>query len=68
MNITAWSGISMHPIEGFIYEHAAVFPCMFFHHPTIIWFTKIHLTLAAILGHDGYDFPGAGDWLHYIHH
>ena len=67
-NVVVWSGISMHPIEGFIYETAALTPLLFYHHPLLIWIVKLHLTLAAILGHDGYEFPGAGDWVHYIHH
>ena len=58
----------MHPIEGFIYETAAVIPCFFYHHPAIINFMKIELTLSAVLGHDGHDFPGSGDWWHQVHH
>ena len=57
-NFTAWSGISMHPIEGFVYESACIVPCFFFHHPILIWLIKIDLTYKAILGHDGYDYPG----------
>lgn len=29
---------------------------------------KVHLLLAAILGHDGHYLPGAGNYNHYLHH
>jgi sterol desaturase/sphingolipid hydroxylase (fatty acid hydroxylase superfamily) len=67
-NFEPWSGISMHPIEGIMYESATLIPLFFFHHPLVIHVIKIDLTLSAVLGHDGYDFPGAGDWYHLIHH
>jgi len=28
-NVTAWSGISMHPIEGIVYMSAIIIPCFF---------------------------------------
>ena len=57
VNFTAWSGISMHPIEGFIYETAAIVPLFFFHHPIMILIIKVDLVYKAVLGHDGYSFP-----------
>ena len=67
-NFQPWSGIAMHPVEGFMYETACMLPCLFFHHPIMINITKIEENLGAILGHDGFDFPGNGDWYHLIHH
>ena len=61
-NYTVWSGISMHPIEGFLYESACLVPCLFLHHPLIIFIIKVDCTYKAILGHDGYDFPGASNF------
>lgn len=58
----------MHPIEGFIYESGILIPILFKHHPIIIVVTKIDLIYAAILGHDGYEYPGHGDWMHTVHH
>lgn len=58
----------MHPLEGVIYMSACVLPCIFMHHPILIWIVKIDLVLRAIIGHDGYSFPGSGDWTHYVHH
>lgn len=58
----------MHPIEGFLYHSANLIPIMFTHHPIIINVCKIDLNYAAILGHDGYEYPGHGDWFHTVHH
>lgn len=59
----------MHPIEGFLYESATAIPVLLFnHHPIIINVCKIDLNYAAILGHDGYEYPGHGDWFHSVHH
>lgn len=58
----------MHPIEGIIYETAAFVPCLFYHHPLMVNIMKLELSLSAILGHDGFDFPGSSDYFHYVHH
>jgi sterol desaturase/sphingolipid hydroxylase (fatty acid hydroxylase superfamily) len=34
----------------------------------MIYIVKLDLNLGAALGHDGYDYPGSGDWFHYVHH
>ena len=67
-NYNVWSGISMHPLEGFLYETAVVIPLLFTHHPLMLFFIKVDLSYKAILGHDGYDFPGASNLNHFIHH
>jgi lathosterol oxidase len=67
-NFQPWSGISMHPVEGFLYETACMLPCLVFHHPVMINLVKIEENLAAVVGHDGHDFPGTGDWFHLVHH
>lgn len=38
------------------------------HHPSIVPLIKFHLTLLAIMGHDGHDSPGGGSYMHYLHH
>ena len=67
-NIQPMSGISMHPIEGLFYECSTLMPLMFTHHPIMTLFIKIDLNYAAILGHDGHEYPAHGDWFHTIHH
>jgi len=57
-NITAWSGLSMHPIEGFVLETAFLVPLFFTHHPVMLYIVKCDLNYKATVGHDGYDFPG----------
>merc|ERR1712203_28812 len=56
-NFDTWSGISMHPIEGWLYDNATMIPWFFFHHPLVINVCMIDLHLGAMLGHDGYDYP-----------
>ena len=58
----------MHPLEGFLYESANIVPCFFLHHPSVLLICKIHLSLMAMWGHDGYDSPGQGHYFHYLHH
>lgn len=58
----------MHPLEGFFYESAIMIPVLFAHHPIVIVVCKIDLSYAAILGHDGYEYPGHGGWMHQVHH
>ena len=67
-NIQPMSGISMHPIEGIMYESATLLPLLFMHHPIMINFIKIDLNYSAVLGHDGHEYPGHGDWMHLVHH
>lgn len=67
-NPTAWSGVSMHPVESFTYYTAAFIPLIFGAHPIVFFYTKFDLTLAALIGHDGFAFPGGGSQPHWLHH
>jgi len=67
-NPTSWSGISMHPVEGTAYFTAALIPFFFGAHPIAFMTTKIDLWLGAMIGHDGFGFPGGGGYFHYLHH
>ena len=33
-----------------------------------MWCTKLDLGFKAYWGHDGYAYPGTGDWYHHVHH
>ena len=59
---------SMHPVEGAIYYSAALIPVYFGLHPTFAVATIIDLALGAWLGHDGFQWPGSGDYFHLLHH
>jgi sterol desaturase/sphingolipid hydroxylase (fatty acid hydroxylase superfamily) len=68
-NPTALSGISMSPIESFLYFSVAFLPgYLWSAHPLIFLLYKIDCNLAAIWGHDGHGDPGAASYPHYLHH
>ena len=69
-NCSAFSGISMKPIESIIYFSAAIIPLCFLsgYHPIIHLYTKIDLQIGAFLGHTGFDAFGCGSYFHQLHH
>lgn len=68
-NPTSWSGISMHPVESSGYYTAMLVPVLFGAHPLVMLYTKMDLTMAALIGHDGFGAPpGGGSQPHYLHH
>jgi len=63
-----WSGLSMHPVEHFIY-YTVTLTCLFVPlHPIHFFYCKFHADVAPIGGHDGYASPGGGADFHYLHH
>jgi sterol desaturase/sphingolipid hydroxylase (fatty acid hydroxylase superfamily) len=52
-NPTSFSGVSMHPIESSIYYSTMFLPIAFGAHPLVMLYTKMDLTIAALVGHDG---------------
>ena len=70
-NPTAFSGTNMHPVEATIYYSAAFIPVLCFPgpiHPAVALSCIIDCGVAAWLGHDGFQWPGAGDYYHLLHH
>jgi len=67
-NPTAFSGTSMHPIESFTYFTAALICVPFGCHPTIFLGCVMDCAVGAWLGHDGFQWPGSGDYFHQLHH
>lgn len=71
INTNVWSGLSFHPLEGFLYF--STLSLVFFLRPTFTEFTIFRslVILAPIGGHYGYDF-WQGKYLakidHYVHH
>lgn len=64
-----WSGLSMHPIEHFLYYSCAWLPPLLFAtHPLHFLYAKFHADIAPIGGHDGYDEPSANGDFHWLHH
>ena len=70
-----WSGLSMHPLE-----HLAYFSAMAIHwvvpsHPLHMLFTQMHLLMAPVPGHAGFERVEVGrasldthGYAHYLHH
>jgi len=63
-----WSGLSMHPVEHFLYYSCTWLPLVFTAHPLHFLYVKFHADIAPIGGHDGYDEPSANGDFHYLHH
>eukprot|EP00038_Savillea_parva_P026013 m.50738 g.50738 ORF g.50738 m.50738 type:complete len:357 (+) comp7261_c0_seq1:112-1182(+) len=63
-----WSGLSMHPVEHFLYYSCAWVPLIFTAHPLHFLYCKFHADIAPIGGHDGYDEPSANGDFHWLHH
>ena len=59
----------MHPVESTIYLSSALFPALFLpQHPVHFLFKKYYTSISPIGGHDGFDQPGGGSFIHYLHH
>lgn len=63
-----WSGLSMHPVEHFLYYSCAWVVFWFTAHPLHFLYVKFHADIAPIGGHDGYGEPSANGDFHYLHH
>jgi len=63
-----WSGLSMHPVEHFLYYSVTLLPLLFPLNPLHFLYCKFHADIAPIGGHDGFGLPGGGADFHYLHH
>ena len=68
VNPTAFSGTSMHPVESTLYYSAAFIPCLWGGHPILALTCLYDCAIGAWLGHDGFQWPGSGDYFHMLHH
>ena len=67
-NITAFSGTNMHPVESSLYYSAALMLIPLGVHPALVVGAIVDLGMAAWIGHDGFVWPGGGDYYHELHH
>eukprot|EP01006_Ploeotia_vitrea_P003359 TRINITY_DN112490_c0_g1_i1.p1 TRINITY_DN112490_c0_g1~~TRINITY_DN112490_c0_g1_i1.p1 ORF type:complete len:353 (-),score=27.71 TRINITY_DN112490_c0_g1_i1:143-1177(-) len=67
-NPTAFSGTNMHPVESTLYYSASLIAVAFGCHPAIVIGCIVDCGVGAWLGHDGFQWPGSGDYFHQIHH
>ncbi len=58
----------MHPVESSTYFTAMLVPVIFGAHPIIMLYTKMDLSLAALIGHSGIADVGNASQPHTIHH
>ena len=73
---SAWSGLSMHPIEHLLYFSGVLLHWVIPSHPLHAIFHLMHAGLAPAAGHTGFDkFVGKGErgimvggFFHYLHH
>ena len=68
-----WSGLSMHPIEHFLYYSCAWLPPLVLRsvtalHPLAFLYAKFHADIAPIGGHDGHGVTSANGDFHWLHH
>jgi sterol desaturase/sphingolipid hydroxylase (fatty acid hydroxylase superfamily) len=65
-----WSGLSMHPIEHFLYYSCAWLPPLLGAtcHPLMFLYCKYHADIAPIGGHDGHGEPSCNGNFHWLHH
>lgn len=63
-----WSGLSMHPVEHLIFFTSCCL-CLFYElHPLHMLFPCVYARISPIAGHDGFDRPAGGSYVHYLHH
>jgi len=63
-----WAGLSMHPVEHFLYYTVTLVPLLVPLHPLHFLYVIFHADIAPIGGHDGYAAPGGGGDFHFLHH
>ena len=70
-----WSGMSMHPLEHLVYFSSIALHWVVLSHPVHAVFNMVHLNLAPIPGHVGFEHVELGRYryptnghAHYLHH
>ena len=58
----------MHPVEATLYYTAAFIPVSLGLHPVHALAVIVDCAMGAWLGHDGFMWPGSGDYFHMLHH
>ncbi|MFV0307580.1 MAG: sterol desaturase family protein [Desertimonas sp.] len=75
VNPSPWSGLSMHPVEHALYFSAMTIHWIVPSHPLHMLFTQMHLAMAPVPGHSGFEEIEIGGttldthgFAHYLHH
>ena len=65
---SAFSGISMHPLESAIFFSTMGLAALCSAHPIVILHCKFYNISAAMLGHESFGGPSTGGYAHWVHH
>ena len=65
---TAFSGISMHPVESAIFFTTVPLAALCGVHPIVLLHYKYYNIVQAMIGHESYGGPSTGGNFHWLHH
>lgn len=65
---TAFSGISMHPVESALFFTTLPLVALMRAHPIVLLHYKFYNIVQAMIGHESYGGPSTGGSFHWIHH
>lgn len=65
---TAFSGISMHPVESTIFFSTMLIAGLLGAHPIVALHYKYYNIVVAMIGHESYGDPSTGGHSHWLHH
>lgn len=65
---TAFSGISMHPVESALFFTTMPLLALAGCHPVVILHAQFYNIVQAMIGHESYGGPSTGGYFHWLHH
>ena len=65
---TAFSGISMHPVESALFFTTMPLLALCGCHPVVILHAEFYNIVQAMIGHESYGSPSTGGHFHWLHH
>lgn len=65
---TAFSGISMHPVESALFFTTMPLLALCGCHPVVVLHAQFYNIVQAMIGHESYGGPSTGGYYHWLHH
>lgn len=65
---TAFSGISMHPVESALFFTTMPLYALAGAHPIVVLHAKLYNIIVAMIGHESFGAPSTGGHEHWVHH
>ena len=65
---TAFSGISMHPLESALFFTTMPIAALLGCHPIVVLHAKLYNIVVAMIGHESFGDPSTGGHDHWLHH